>query len=59
WTEAEIQQAIVLDYQPVSLGKRILRTVTAPTAALALVAALWESDNPFTVKDESGQNADQ
>ena len=59
WTETEIQQAIALDYQPVSLGKRILRTVTAPTVALALVAALWESDNPFTVKDESGQNADQ
>ncbi len=42
WADAEITQAIALGYQPASLGKRILRTVTAPTAAMALVAALWE-----------------
>ena len=38
WTDAEIDQAIAAGYQPVSLGQRILRTVTAPLAALAMIA---------------------
>jgi len=42
WTEAEIQQAIAAGYQPVSLGDRILRAVTAPLAAMAIVAAALE-----------------
>ncbi|MDX2100670.1 MAG: 16S rRNA (uracil(1498)-N(3))-methyltransferase [Leptolyngbyaceae cyanobacterium bins.59] len=43
WTEMEIQQAIAAAYQPVSLGQRILRAVTAPLMAAALVAAALES----------------
>lgn len=43
WTEEELQQAIAAGYQPVSLGARILRAVTAPLVALALVAAVIES----------------
>jgi len=43
WTSAEIAQAISAGWQPVTLGKRILRAVTAPQAALALIAAVWES----------------
>lgn len=43
WTEAEIQQAIVAGYQPVSLGCRILRAATAPLTALSLIAATLES----------------
>jgi 16S rRNA (uracil1498-N3)-methyltransferase len=39
WTEAEVEAAIAAGCQPVSLGKRILRAVTAPIAALALIAA--------------------
>lgn len=39
WTETEIEQAIARGFQPVSLGKRILRAITAPTVALAQIAA--------------------
>ena len=42
WTETEINQAIKAGFQPVSLGKRIFRAVTAPIVALSLVAAAWE-----------------
>ena len=42
WTEAEIEQAIELGYQPVSLGRRILRAVTAPIVAVSLVVAAYE-----------------
>ncbi|MBD1896988.1 RsmE family RNA methyltransferase [Coleofasciculus sp. FACHB-129] len=44
WTPAEVEQAIASDFQPVSLGRRILRAVTAPMVALSLVAAAWESE---------------
>lgn len=43
WTDAEVEQAIALGYQPVSLGQRILRAVTAPLVALSLIAALAEA----------------
>ncbi|MBF2003224.1 MAG: 16S rRNA (uracil(1498)-N(3))-methyltransferase [Synechococcales cyanobacterium M58_A2018_015] len=43
WTEEELQRAVAAGYQPVSLGARILRSVTAPLVALALVAATIES----------------
>ena len=42
WTEAEIERAIAVGYQPVSLGARILRAVTAPGVALSLVSAVLE-----------------
>ncbi|MFQ4139965.1 16S rRNA (uracil(1498)-N(3))-methyltransferase [Nodosilinea sp. PGN35] len=38
WTEAEVAGAIAAGFQPVSLGPSILRAVTAPLAALTLVA---------------------
>lgn len=43
WTEAEVEQAIAAGYQPVSLGDRILRAVTAPLVALTLIAAACET----------------
>ncbi len=43
WTEAEIAQAAAAGFQPVSLGARVLRAVTAPLVALALVAAAVEA----------------
>lgn len=43
WTESEILQAQEAQFQLVSLGKRILRAVTAPITALSLVAAFSES----------------
>ncbi|NDJ17619.1 16S rRNA (uracil(1498)-N(3))-methyltransferase [Myxacorys almedinensis] len=43
WTDAEIDRAIASQYQPVSLGRRILRAVTAPIAAMALLAGAQES----------------
>ena len=42
WTETELELAIASGYQPVSLGKRILRAITAPTVALSLISALHE-----------------
>ncbi|HEY9862431.1 MAG TPA: 16S rRNA (uracil(1498)-N(3))-methyltransferase [Candidatus Obscuribacterales bacterium] len=49
WTEAEVEQAIALGYQPVSLGQRILRAVTAPLVALSLIAAVAEATPGRTV----------
>jgi 16S rRNA (uracil1498-N3)-methyltransferase len=37
WTAAEIEAAIAVGYQPVSLGSTILRAVTAPMVAAALL----------------------
>ncbi len=42
WTAAEVDQATAAGFQPVSLGHRILRAVTAPLTALSLVASVWE-----------------
>lgn len=42
WTEPEIAQAIARGFQPVSLGARIFRTVTAPLVALALIGGAYE-----------------
>jgi 16S rRNA (uracil1498-N3)-methyltransferase len=42
WTDAEVEQAIAAGFQPVSLGRRILRAVTAPIVALSLVASALE-----------------
>lgn len=43
WTEAEVEQAIDCGFQPVSLGRRILRAVTAPITATSLIMAIAES----------------
>jgi len=43
WTGAEIEFAIANGFQAVSLGKRILRAVTAPIVALSIVTAALES----------------
>ncbi|WP_373528239.1 16S rRNA (uracil(1498)-N(3))-methyltransferase [Nostoc sp.] len=42
WTTQEIDQAIASGFQPVSLGRRILRAVTAPVVALSLITAAYE-----------------
>jgi 16S rRNA (uracil1498-N3)-methyltransferase len=42
WTEAELAAALAAQFQPVSLGPLILRAVTAPLAALTLVAAAYD-----------------
>jgi 16S rRNA (uracil1498-N3)-methyltransferase len=39
WTEREIESAIAAGFQPVSLGRRILRAVTAPIAVMSIVSA--------------------
>ncbi|MGD1858914.1 MAG: 16S rRNA (uracil(1498)-N(3))-methyltransferase [Leptolyngbyaceae cyanobacterium] len=50
WTESEFEHAIAHGYQPVTLGSTILRAVTAPVVALALLQAGIEfaTINPFT-----------
>jgi 16S rRNA (uracil1498-N3)-methyltransferase len=42
FSKTEIEQAIAAGFQPVSLGKRILRAVTAPIVALSLVSSVFE-----------------
>lgn len=39
WSDRENQQALELGWEMVSLGPRILRTITAPIAALAIVGS--------------------
>jgi 16S rRNA (uracil1498-N3)-methyltransferase len=43
WTDQEIQQAIAANFQPVSLGKTILRAITAPIMVSALVNGIINS----------------
>ena len=38
---SEYEAAIACGFEPVSLGPRVLRTETAPLAALAVLQALW------------------
>ncbi len=47
WTPMEIDSAINAGFQPVSLGRRIFRAVTAPIVALSIVAAHLESKSSF------------
>jgi 16S rRNA (uracil1498-N3)-methyltransferase len=42
WTTDEVENAIASGFQPVSLGKRILRAVTAPIVALSQISAVVE-----------------
>jgi 16S rRNA (uracil1498-N3)-methyltransferase len=42
WTTQEIENAKSAGFQPVSLGRRILRAVTAPIVALSLITASCE-----------------
>lgn len=43
WTTAEVEQATAAGFQPVSLGHRILRAVTAPIVALSILASVFDS----------------
>jgi 16S rRNA (uracil1498-N3)-methyltransferase len=42
WTDGEVKRAIEFGFEPVSLGSRILRAVTAPIVALSLIGAAFE-----------------
>lgn len=44
WTPQEVTKAIDCSFLEVSLGERILRAVTAPIMAMALIASLQESN---------------
>jgi 16S rRNA (uracil1498-N3)-methyltransferase len=43
WTEAEVEQATAAGFQTVSLGRRILRAITAPIVALSLITSVFDS----------------
>ena len=50
-SEREIQTARTTGFTPVRLGPRILRTETAPLAAIAAIQALWgdfRATGPFS-----------
>jgi 16S rRNA (uracil1498-N3)-methyltransferase len=40
WTDGELDRALKAGFQPVSLGRQILRTITAPIVALSIVTAI-------------------
>ena len=42
WTDQEIEIAVQSGFAPISLGRRILRAVTAPIVAVSLIAANFE-----------------
>jgi 16S rRNA (uracil1498-N3)-methyltransferase len=42
WTEKEIEIALKNGFKPASLGRRILRAVTAPIAIASLISAIYE-----------------
>lgn len=42
WTDKEVAAAIAMNFQAVSLGRRIFRAVTAPIVALSLITAACE-----------------
>lgn len=44
WTELEVAKAIASGFQPVSLGNRILRAITAPIVVSSIVMSLLESN---------------
>lgn len=46
WTIVEIEKATCAHFQTVSLGKRILRAVTAPIVALSIIAATFDESTP-------------
>ncbi len=52
WTPTEIERAVSTGYRQVSLGKRILRAVTAPITVLAIAGAILESNNRGTFKSD-------
>ncbi|MEY3222086.1 MAG: hypothetical protein RLZZ203_942, partial [Cyanobacteriota bacterium] len=43
WTDQELEIAIKSGFILISLGRRILRAVTAPIVAISLIAAKFES----------------
>jgi 16S rRNA (uracil1498-N3)-methyltransferase len=45
WTDGEIELASGYDFRLVSLGKQILRTITAPVVALSIVSAVSHTTN--------------
>jgi 16S rRNA (uracil1498-N3)-methyltransferase len=47
WTEKELNQSIEQGWQPVSLGRRILRSITAPIAVMSMVSGFMESQPPI------------
>ncbi len=58
WTGAEIQAAIAAGYEPISLGPYILRAVTAPLAALALIQATTPGNIPVSLFPFPGNSGD-
>jgi 16S rRNA (uracil1498-N3)-methyltransferase len=48
WTDPEIQLAIENDFQLVSLGRHILRTITAPIVALSIISASAQVEATLT-----------
>lgn len=52
WTQSELEGAIASGFQEVSLGKRILRAITAPIMAMALVASHAERQSTVNYQQD-------
>lgn len=48
WTKEEVEKAVTSGFQPVTLGRRILRAITAPIVALSLVTSVIEREIMIT-----------
>jgi 16S rRNA (uracil1498-N3)-methyltransferase len=48
WTDTELHRALDRGFQPVSLGRRVFRAITAPIVALSLIAGSCETKNRLT-----------
>ena len=40
-SDTEIEQALAASYQALAIGPRVLRTETAPLAAISIIQSLW------------------
>jgi 16S rRNA (uracil1498-N3)-methyltransferase len=40
-TDIEIEQAMAQNFQPLAMGPRVLRTETAPLAAISIIQSIW------------------
>ena len=44
WTDEEVETATISGFQPVTLGRRILRAITSPIVALSLATSVVERE---------------
>jgi 16S rRNA (uracil1498-N3)-methyltransferase len=51
WTDNELNTSLDRGFQPVSLGRRVLRAISAPVVAMSLIAGMWEQTGALPIVD--------